>query len=49
MNSPTIPGQKVSGAKAASVVAVAATIGIATSPVAFFAASFGVHPSPTKR
>jgi hypothetical protein len=38
MNSPTSPGQKSSGAKAARVVAVAAMTGIATSPVAFFAA-----------
>ncbi len=40
MNSPTMPGQKSIGAKAASVVAVAAMTGTATSPVASFAASF---------
>ncbi len=40
MNSPTIPGQKAKGANAATVVVVAAITGIATSPVASFAASF---------
>ena len=39
MNSPTMPGQKASGANAARVVAVAAVTGIATSPVASLAAS----------
>ncbi len=49
MNSPTSPGQKSSGAKAASVVAVAAMIGSATSPVAFLAAVFRSQPSSRKR
>ena len=49
MNSPTSPGQKRSGAKAASVVAVAAMMGTATSPVAFLAASVRSHPSSRKR
>jgi len=37
-NSPTIPGQKSKGTKAAKVVAVEAIIGKATSPVPYFAA-----------
>ena len=49
MNSPTWPGQKRSGAKAASVVAVAAITGMATSPVAFFAAVRRSQPSSTYR
>ncbi len=38
MNSPTMPGQNAIGRNAASVVAVDAMIGTATSPVAYFAA-----------
>ncbi len=38
MNSPMIPGQNVMGKNAASVVAVDAMMGTATSPVAYFAA-----------
>ena len=49
MNSPTWPGQKRSGAKAASVVAVATMTGMATSPVAFFAAVRRSQPSSTYR
>ena len=44
MNSPTMPGQNANGVNAASVVAVAAITGIATSPVASFAASFLSYP-----
>ena len=49
MNSPAMPGQKSKGANAASVVAVAATTGPATSPVAFLEAVFLSQPSSTKR
>ncbi|GIS79272.1 MAG: hypothetical protein CM1200mP14_08380 [Gammaproteobacteria bacterium] len=44
MKSPISPGQNSSGVKAANVVAVAAIIGPATSPVAFFAANFPIPP-----
>ena len=47
MNSPEMPGQNRSGAKAASVVSVAAITGPATSPVAFLAASLLFHPRST--
>ena len=49
MNSPSVPGQNSSGVNAASVVAVAAITGTATSPVAFLHASRRVHPSSMKR
>ena len=49
MNSPTSPGQKIRGANAASVVIVAAMMGIATSPVAFFAAVTRSKPSSRNR
>ena len=49
MKSPISPGQNSSGVKAASVVAVAAIIGPATSPVAFFAANVRSHPSSRNR
>ena len=45
MNSPTIPGQKIIGKKAAKVVLVPAIIGPATSPVPFFADSKLSYPS----
>ena len=45
MNSPTIPGQNISGAKAANVVAVEPITGSATSAVAFFAAHTRSQPS----
>ena len=38
INSPTIPGHTASGKKAASVVAVLAIIGIATSPAPYLEA-----------
>ncbi len=47
MNSPTIPGQKSMGPKAANVVAVAAITGTATYPVALRAAVARSHPSST--
>ena len=49
MNSPTCPGQNRSGAKAARVVSVAAMTGMATSPVAFLAATRRSQPSSTYR
>jgi hypothetical protein len=49
MNSPTIPGQNISGVNAARVVAVAAMTGTATSPVASLAASFVSYPRSRKR
>ncbi len=49
INSPIILRQKSSGTKAASVVAVDEIIGIATSPVACFAASITEYPLSTNR
>ena len=45
MNSPIIPGQIASGINAASVVAVEAIIGQATSPTPYLAASNALMPS----
>ncbi len=49
INLPIIPGQKPSGAKAATVVAVEAIIGHAISPTPCLAASLGDIPSANKR
>ena len=45
MNSPTMPGQMASGMKAASVVAVLAMMGQATSPAPYLEARSGPSPS----
>ncbi|CAI8174238.1 MAG: Uncharacterised protein [Crocinitomicaceae bacterium] len=45
INSPIIPGQSANGTKAASVVAVEAIIGQATSPIPFLVASNEFNPS----
>ena len=44
MNSPIIPGQRAKGTNAASVVAVEAIIGHATSPIPFLVASNASKP-----
>ena len=49
MNSPMMPGQNAIGAKAASVVAVAAMTGIATSAVPSLAAFFRSWPCSMNR
>ena len=45
MNSPITPGQPIMGIKAATVVAVEAIMGMATSEVAFFEAFILEYPS----
>ena len=49
MNSPIKPGQMASGMNAASVVAVEAMMGQATSPTPSFAAAMADLPSSIKR